>query len=362
MRARLITCLAIFAVMALSNAVVPLLPQYGEGATIQGFVYAAYFFGAFSLTIPAGVLSDRFGNVTVMRSGLVITVMTGAALSVLTDPVPVIAIRLLEGFGAGLFVAAAMAYINSLPDHEVMSGYYMASLNAGLVFGLVISGYLAVNTPGLSGIMVFTAGSLLAMFLSFTIAEPATSHHVADPKNVLIGLIRDYYWFWYAAIVLVGITGVAISLYPEFSPAESDIDSIWIAVMSFATILATLVASRMNLPPGKTIRVSAMVMAMGILTTLYTPVGFLIIGTAAGVVMIAQMAFLAEASTWQGAAMGLFSTTSYLGMGLLPSAAGIFADAFGYFITFLIFSVVAISAAVTIGWCSCRVPTMPKTG
>ncbi len=360
MRARIVTCLAIFAVMALSNAVVPLLPLYGDGATLQGFIYSAYFFGAFLLTIPAGVLSDRFGRIAVMRSGLAITVLTGAALCFLSDPVPVIAVRLIEGFGAGLFVAAAMAYVNSLPDHEVMSGYYMASLNTGLVLGLVVSGFLAVYTPGLSGIMVFTGASLLAALLSVSIPGDSPVNRRPDPGRVLSGLVTNYRWFWFAAIVLVGITGVVTSLYPEFSPAGSDTDSIWIAGMSIATILASLAASRMSLPPVSSIRISALVMAAGVLITLYSPVGFLVIGAAAGIVLIAQMAFLADATMYQGAAMGLVSTTSYLGMGILPSAAGILADSSGYFVTFCIFSIAALSVALVIGRCSCR--AMPAPG
>ena len=47
------------------------------------------------------------------------------------------------------------------------------------------------------------------------------------------------------------------------------------------------------------------------------------IGALAGIVMIAQMAFLAGIKEHQGIAMGLFSTTSYLGMAALPFIAGL---------------------------------------
>ena len=62
-----------------------------------------------------------------------------------------------EGIGAGLFVAAALSYINSRGDYTRMSGYYMAMLNLGLVLGLIVAGLLAVRfaQPTL-GIRVFT--------------------------------------------------------------------------------------------------------------------------------------------------------------------------------------------------------------
>ena len=134
-----------FAVMALSNAIVPVLPAYTDSSAAQGAIYSAYFLGAFISTLPAGILSDRYGRVPVIRAGLAITVASGFFLSVLVLPVPVIIVRIIEGIGAGFFVAAAMSYINSLSDHERMSGYLMASLNAGLVIGLVCAGWLAAQ-------------------------------------------------------------------------------------------------------------------------------------------------------------------------------------------------------------------------
>ncbi len=49
---------------------------------------------------PAGILSDRYGRVPIMRIGLVITVTSGLLLSVLVSPFPVIVTRIIEGVGA----------------------------------------------------------------------------------------------------------------------------------------------------------------------------------------------------------------------------------------------------------------------
>ena len=62
MRERLPIYLGIFGVMALSNAIVPVLPAFAMGAALQGSVYAAYFLGAFLTVIPGGLLSDRAGE------------------------------------------------------------------------------------------------------------------------------------------------------------------------------------------------------------------------------------------------------------------------------------------------------------
>lgn len=354
MRTRLSIFFGIFAVMALSNAIVPVLPAYAEGSALQGIIYSAYFLGAFAATLPAGILSDRYGRVPIMRTGLVITVISGLLLSVLTAPFPVIAIRLLEGVGAGFFAAASMACVNSLPDHEKKSGYFMASLNAGLVIGLVFAGWLAAHTPDpATGILVFAGLSIIPAAASFFVRETPADTPKGD-YQALVFLLKDYRWLWYSAVILIGITGVVTSLYPEFSGYSPDSVGIWISLMSIATIASVLVASRLSLPPVPTIRWSAVFMVIAVMVSYFSPLGFVMIGIGAGIVMIAQMAFLAQAKGHQGVAMGLFSTATYLGMTLLPVITGVLADSAGFFFAFCVTALLAGTVFLTIERCECR--------
>ena len=344
----------IFSVMALSNAIVPGLTRYAPDSLWQGAIYAAYFFGAFVTTLPAGILSDRYGKVPVIRVGLVITAISGCLLALISAPVPVILLRFLEGAGAGFFVAAAMAHVNSLPDHARMSGVFMAILNAGLVVGLILSGWLAVHFSfPASGIIVFSVITIVATIASLTISTPRFISPIPNAR-VFVPLLHDYRWLWYSSIILVGITGVMISLYPKFSGLTPDILGIWIAGMSIATIVTVLVISQMPFSPVPVIRWAAVLMIGGVMISFVTPLGFILIGAIAGVVMIAQMAFLAEVHEHQGTAMGLFSTTSYLGMAILPVLIGIVADRAGFFSAFCGTAILAGTVALTIGWCGCR--------
>lgn len=338
----------IFIVMALSNAIVPVLPDYAGSSSVQGAIYAAYFLGAFLSTLPAGMLSDRFGRVPLIRSGLVITVISGLLLSMISAPYLVLAARFFEGIGAGCFVAAAMSFVNSRTDHEKMSGYYMALLNAGLVTGLILAGWLALHSghPA-AGILLFAGLALVpacsSLFMRDT-GQPSSPFNAA----VFLSLIRDYRWLWFSSLVLVGITGVVSSLYPQFSGASSESLGYWIASMSIATIGAVLVASHVSLPPLPAIRWSAVLMAAGVVFAFISPWGFAVLGLMAGIVMIAQMAILAGVREHQGVVMGLFSTTSYLGMAILPFIAGLFADMTGFFWAFCITAFFAILVALTI--------------
>jgi len=354
MRTRLSLFFGIFAVMALSNAIVPVLPAYAGSSALQGTIYSAYFLGAFLSTLPGGILSDRFGRLPIMRIGLAITVTSGLLLSVLVSLFPVIVARIIEGVGGGFFVAAAMSYINSLPDHEKKSGYFMALLNAGLVIGLVFSGWLASHIPNpAAGIMVFAGICLIPAVASFFVHEMAA---VTSPgnHNALVSLVKEFRWLWYSSVILIGITGVVTSLYPKFSGYSPESVGIWISLMCIATIAGVLVASRLSLPPVLTIRWSAILMVIAVMVSYFLPLGFVMIGIGAGVVMIAQMTFLAQVKDHQGIVMGLFSTTSYLGMAALPFITGMIADTSGFFYAFCATALFALTVFLTIGRCDCQ--------
>jgi MFS family permease len=345
-----VVCLGVFAVMALSNAIVPVLPAFATGPAWEGAVYAAYFLGAFLSTLPGGILSDRYGRTPVIRIALALTVASGALLFCTTGPLTVIALRLAEGVGAGLFIAAGMSYVNSQPDHTRLSGYYLAMLNVGLVLGLAASGWLAVRfgEPAL-GIGVFTALSCAALAASLIFREiPAPALKTGTDLREAAGLIVNHARLWYSAVVLVGITGVISSLYPGFSGKTADLLGFWIAAMSVATIVTVIVVSWFPLPARAAIRWSAVFMVGGVALVYVSPLGFVILGALAGIVMVAQMTVLAGKRDRQGLVMGLFSTFSYLGMTILPFAAGLVAAGAGYPEAFLVTAVLAGTVAVSI--------------
>ncbi|NLD57175.1 MAG: MFS transporter [Methanomicrobiales archaeon] len=353
MRNRLTLFFGIFAVMALSNAIVPVLPYYGTGSSIHGLIYAAYFLGAFLTTLPAGILSDRFGRTPLIRLGLAITVISGLFLALNTGTYMVLAARLAEGIGAGLFVAAALSWVNADRDHVRLSGWLMASMNAGLVAGLLVSGWLATYLPvPVGGILVFSLAASLPALAAFLVEEPSAVV-LRIPEGTVFRFLIQFRWLWFSSVILIGITGVLTSLYPRFSGAPSDLVGLWTAGMSVATIIAVLVYSRTRLSPVPVIRTVAVLFGIAVFISYVTPAGFLLIGALAGIVMIAQMAFLAGVQEFQGVIMGLFSTMSYLGMALLPAIAGLVADGAGFFAAFFLAALCAGTVAVTIGRCSC---------
>ncbi|MDD1715794.1 MAG: MFS transporter [Methanolinea sp.] len=360
MRDRLPVLSGVFGVMALSNAIVPVLPLLAEGTTMQGAIYSAYFLGALLFVLPAGFLADRIGERPLIRAGLLLTLGSGLALFFADSPVLILSARLVEGFAAGLFVPASLALLNSGPDHDRMSGYFMALLNLGLVTGLVAAGFLA-RTSGseYAGVIAFTGFCLLPFALSmFMRGQVPSRAFPLEPRRESFSrislLLSRYFWLWFSAVVLIGITGALTAHYPEYTDLPPDLISVQIAAMSVATAAAILVTSHIRIDPVALIRIASIAMAAGVLLVIVSPWGFLIIGWLAGMVMVAQLSFLAVAETRQGLVMGLFSTASYGGMAILPFIAGVLAEGFGFLFAFAALAASAILVAATIGRCECR--------
>ncbi len=362
MRDRLPLFFGIFAIMALSNAIVPELASFGDSTIAQGAIYSAYFLGAFLLVIPAGLLSDRAGELPLVRAGLGVTVVSGLLLFSTTSPLWIVIFRFIEGIGAGLFVPAALSLINARPDHETSSGYFMALLNVGLVAGLIGSGWLVeVTGIGASGIATFTlAGvipALASMYMqSGTGRERLPGESIRTTGERLLRVTRDYFWLWVSTIVILGITGALTVLYPEFSDLSPGILGVTIAAMSISTAIAVVVVSHAHLPPIPTIKGASLAMAAAVLCVFLSPVFFVVVGAIAGVVMIGQLAFLAESETRQGVVMGLFNAASYGGMTFLPFLAGFIAEITTFFTAFVILALCAAGVAFTIGRCRCHLP------
>ncbi|MDN7023312.1 MFS transporter [Methanoculleus sp. FWC-SCC1] len=349
---RLSLLLGVFAVMALSNAIVPVLPAFAEGAALQGAIFSAYFFGAFLTVLPAGLASDRIGRVPLIRAGLLLTVASGIAIILFPSGLPMVVARGVEGIAAGLFVSAALAWTNSAEDHEAMSGYFMAALNLGLVVGLLGTGWLdSFAASPLAGVFLFTGIAVAPILMSALLREQ--SSNTALNAN-LSGVMRNYIWLYLAAVVLIGVTGAVSALYPEYTGENAALLSIQIGLMNIATIVTILVASRMHVEPVPTIRISAVAMAVAVAGCYVTPWAFPIIGAAAGFVIVASLSFLARTQVRQGVAVGLFNTSTYAGFTLLPFLGGLVAETTSFLASFIVLAIIVASTALTIGRCRCR--------
>ncbi len=358
MSARLACCAAVFALMALSNAVVPVLDYFAEGAELQGFIFSGYFFGAMLTVLPAGLASERYGRLRLMRIGIIGSCAAGLAIALLPSAPVIVIARVAEGVATGLFVSASLAFVNSRQDHGRLSGLYMASLNGGLLVGLVLTGVM-VQVSGMwtAGVITFTVLALVSVALVRG-SDRVDGRETIDPLPRLVPVLRHYRWLFYATVVMFGAGGAVTGLYPGFSTADPGLLSVQISLQNVATIVAILVVSRLSVEPVRMIRLSALAMAIAVAASFYSPYAFVVIGAAAGAVQIGQLAFLARTGEPQGVAVGVFTTASYAGMAVLPVIAATAARSLGDPVAFGLIVLISLSVVVTIDRCTRCAPSI----
>lgn len=146
--------------------VLPVLATYGmdlQGATpaLIGLAIGAYGLTQALLQIPFGMLSDRIGRLPVIYFGLLIFAL-GAVLAAMADSIwGVIAGRILQG--AGAISAAVMALLSDLTrEQHRTKAMAMIGMSIGLSFAVaMVVGPLLTRSFGLSGLFWVTAGMAL---------------------------------------------------------------------------------------------------------------------------------------------------------------------------------------------------------
>lgn len=359
----------VFSLMALSNAIIPILPNIDSALHIQSYIYSAYFFGGMISTLPGGILCDKIGQQKLIYFGFLCSLLSGSFLLVLTQPVTLIFARLIEGVGAGLFVTASLSWINQRSDHISLSGLYMALLNLGLLLGLLCSGWIANSTEYPKGGMVlFFIISLLAFLLTIysdynqrniPFIIPAKNSNTEDLRwGFLLKEVRTMMKIeaplWFSVIILLGTTGFVQAVYPELSNKSAFESGSLLAIMNVATIITTLLASRIKVEPVLLIRVSAVMIGGLVLVFLEYPISIFFMGLVAGLLMISQINYLAFTQKHQGIAMGLFSTATYAGMTFIPAFGGTIIKLSSVFHASICISILALISGIIIGRCRCK--------
>lgn len=159
--------------------VLPVLATYGmdlAGATpaLIGLAIGAYGLTQAVLQIPFGVISDRIGRRPVIYLGLVIFAL-GSVLAAQADSIwGVIAGRILQG--AGAISAAVMALLSDLTrEQHRTKAMAMIGMSIGLSFAVaMVIGPLLTRAFGLSGLFLATAGLALVGIALIAFVVPST--------------------------------------------------------------------------------------------------------------------------------------------------------------------------------------------
>lgn len=161
--------------------VLPVLATYGQdlaGATpaLIGLAIGAYGLTQAVLQIPFGIVSDRIGRLPVIYIGLLIFA-AGAVLAANADSIwGVIAGRVLQG--AGAISAAVMALLSDLTrEQHRTKAMAMIGMSIGVSFAVaMVVGPLVTRAFGLSGLFWVTAVMALVGIAIIALVVPRADH------------------------------------------------------------------------------------------------------------------------------------------------------------------------------------------
>ncbi|AKB38207.1 Multidrug resistance protein B [Methanosarcina siciliae C2J] len=338
---------AVFAIMGLSNAVIPILPElaaryhstFGEFAS--SLLFSGYFLGALATMLPFGIMADRFENLRFIGFGIILTAASGLIILFSENLWILLISRFMEGAACGAFFPAAFSTLSKCKDPGRCMGEFTFFFNAGLASGALVSGLLA-DTYLKGAILIFT-------FIASLSIIPLLPRHkeLINPKakgektDLLSGSLQDHFKhsfseisgllnrqnsaIWLSSFLLNGAIGVLIAYYPEYSlefltkaQLGGAISSLYICAMA-----ASLLVGRFRIKEKVIIGIGLSFSALGALFAIKYPfLGFSSIGGGSGIAMVGFALAVARMDAYRGLAMGLFNTTVYAGLSLLPIAAG----------------------------------------
>ncbi len=345
--------------------VISLFAEKLEGSTpvLIGLAISIYGLSQAVLQIPFGLMSDKYGRKTIITIGLFLFVIGSLIAAFSTSIYGVIIGRAVQGSGA---IAAAVMALAADLTHEVHRTKAMAliGISIGLSFGVsIVLGPIVAGQVGLTGLFILTAVlAIAAMFvLHVFVPNPeATTFHrdtqwvSSQFKNMLANydLLRlDFGIFILHLILTASFTVVPLVIREAGLVVQQHG---WVYLPTFMISMAAVVPFIIYAEKKHQMK---RVLTGAILTLSLANFGlYLFSGSWSGLIIFLMLFFcgfnLLEATLpsliskiappdKKGTAMGIYSTSQFLGAFAGGSLAGLIHDVWGLNAVFLMSSIMA---------------------
>ncbi|MDP2934859.1 MAG: MFS transporter, partial [Dehalococcoidia bacterium] len=302
------------------------------------------------VSIPAGMLADRYGQKAIGVVSLVLMI-AGAAIFALSDSLPLLGLgRAISGAGAmTLLVVAPQALAQWFADREIgiASGVFNSAVPLGVILSLNLLSVLGEGLGWRASIWASAAVSLvtLGIFVLFFSPAPRRGQPAPRPSEGLFRAIRlagTPIWLVGAAWMFFNAALVSLFTFtPDFlrsaGSSAAQAGMLTSAVMWPALVLSPLVGYVIDKVGGKRALVAGGGIALSVLLFL-VPVAagwmlalLLLIGVAQAMVPAPIFALPPEVTGPQrlGLAFGIISTCLNLGIVAGPAATGLVRDVTG---------------------------------
>ena len=360
---------ATFGTMAARLLTVPLYArQLGASRFAVGALFAVAMISASALSLPSGVLIDRFGARTLLVASLVITAVSLAATAASTSVAPLFLWQVMGGLAAGIaqssLFSAVTESVSRLRLGRAM-GWLTFSMQAGFFLGPSAAG-LALSWVDIRADIALTAATLVFTIPGAIVTSNTTQRATSGLglKEPLLALIRRR-TFIQVAIGLIGVTlawGTVGAFLPVFGKEALLLPS---SQVGYLLGLQAVVNGASRIPAGRIADRAAdrwkiiiaggvgwgiAAIVLGHLTGFLLPAIVLAIGTpfmaAAFVSIGATFGELAHGST-RGVTMGMYGTILFGGLSVGPLIFGPIVQNAGYAAGFTACSVVALALVLS---------------
>ena len=345
-----------FACFTLLYGTQPILPQFtqafGISPTMASLTVSAGTLTLSTLLIPLSLLSDRFGRAPLMKAALLGATLCAWLSALAPDYEFLVVSRAGVGACIAALPAAAMAYLGEeiAPAARArVMGMYIAGNALGGMFGRFLSALVTQYSSWHFGLAALALTGVICTVLFWRLLPPARHFQSRSmaPKVLWQDIIRIYQdpglpWLFTTAFLIMGAfvsiynyLGFRLSAAPyNLGPAAIGAIFLLYAVGSASSALAGHWAERY----GRSLIMRSMVatMAVGVLATLDSHLGIIILGLA--LFTFGYFATHAIASGWVGARAGarrglvsaLYLSSYYLGSSFLGSTSGPLWTHFGW--------------------------------
>ena len=336
-----VTVAIMFAVMAARGLALPLYAdQVGANRAQIGLLFTVFTVAGGVLSIPAGVLSDRFGRRQLVLYSILVAGVTQVAAAFTTNVAFLFVLQGVGGVAAGATQTALMASLaDSVPIHRMgrAMGWFTLGMQTGFLVGPAVAGIL-LRWLNLAEDLALTALPLVAA-AAFAFIGVHKGHRAQERVRfsaAIQALVRRPGFYAVSIALLAGtmVWGTYQAYIPIFGKRGLGLTGTEIgyllAIQALSNGLSRVPAGRLLdriESKGPVVAGSIAVFALGIallphLHGFWGPVVLLVVAVpfiaTAFIAIGIVFAQLATAES-RGVAMGMYSTVLFVGLGLGPA-------------------------------------------
>lgn len=370
-----ICCAIAFASYLGSYMRIPVVPLFAHSlgaSTLEvGIINAAFLLMSGLLSLPVGILSDRWGRKLLIIAGLAISMATSFLLFASTTPRQLMVIYLLFGTGLAAIGPTLMSYVADLSPSTHLGrsyGWYTTAIYSGMSLGPALGGFVA-QWLGFRPLFLIAGFFVLFLIVITTRFLPGHAPHLSQRPSSppTAGITRDLF----KNRALVGCWLLTLGscfgqgMFVTFSPLLAQDHGLSIGQIGLIFAAQAVSNAISRLPFGRLTdrvrsrgRLAALgfvlfSLSLGVFGFCRTLPQFLLAALALGVTMGLSFtplgALIAEVAPPEarGLAMGGYNTSIYLGMMLSSAFMGGAIGWAGYELSFLITGVLVF---LVTGW------------